>query len=94
MLVTLLLNILLTQQHSTKDINQNVDAVAQHAENLYREGINNSASMLGAVMEVLATDQELRLALAHHDRAKLLQRATPIFGELRKKIRYYPFVFF
>lgn len=85
MLVTLLLNILLTQQHSTKDINQNVDAVAQHAENLYREGINNSASMLGAVMEVLATDQELRLALAHHDRAKLLQRATPIFGELRKK---------
>lgn len=85
LLVTVLAIILSIHRHVSGDIDQNADDTAKIAEHLYQEGIDNTASMLGAAMEVLSTDQELRQALARNDRARLLQRSAPLFAELRKK---------
>lgn len=85
LLVTVLFIVLSIHRHVAISIDQNAEDTAKRAEHLYHEGIDSSASMLGAAMEVLATDQALQQALAQKDRAQLLQRSAPLFAELRKK---------
>lgn len=85
LLATVLSIVVSIHNHVTKDIEQNAEDTARVAEHLYQEGIGSSANMLGTAMEVLSTDQTLRLALAHRDMAQLLRRSAPLYDELRKK---------
>jgi len=87
LLLTILFIVLSIHRHVDRDLDLNAEKIAKHAEHLYQEGVDSSASMLGAVMEVLATNQKLQLALAHRDRAQLLQRSASLFAELRKKYK-------
>ncbi len=93
MLVTVSLIVLLIQRHVTADMNRNAVDAVNLAEHLYQEEIDSSASMLGAAMEVLATDQELRQAMVRRDRKRLLQRSAPLFAELKKKYAITHFYF-
>lgn len=93
LLVTVMLMVLTIHRHATDDIAQDAEDAANRAEHLYQEEIDGSASMLGAAMEVLATDQGLRQALARRDRAQLLQRAAPLFAELKNKYAITHFYF-
>jgi hypothetical protein len=86
LLVTVLLMVLAIHRHAAEDIDRDAGSAATRAEHLYQEEIDSSASMLGAAMEVLATDQSLRQALASRDRAQLLQRSAPLFAELKKSM--------
>jgi len=93
LLVTVLLMVLAIQRHANQDIDRDAESAATRAEHLYQEEIDSSASMLGAAMEVLSTDQGLRRALASRDRAQLLQRSAPLFAELKKKYAVTHFYF-
>lgn len=93
LLVTVLLMVLAIHRHAVEDIDRDAEDTARLAEHLYQEGIDDSASMLGAAMEVLATDQKLRQALAHRDQALLLERSAPLFAELKKKYAITHFYF-
>lgn len=93
LVLTVLLLILGIQRHADADIERGAVDIAVLAEHLYQEEIDSSASMLGAAMEVLATDQALRRGLARRDRTQLLQRAAPLFAELRKKYSITHFYF-
>lgn len=85
LLVTVFLIVLSIHRHVAEDVDHYAEDTSMLAEHLYQEEIDGTASMLGAAMEVLLTDPMLRQALAHRDRAQLLQRAAPVFAELRKK---------
>jgi signal transduction histidine kinase len=93
MLVAVLLMVLVIHRHVVEDIPRDTENAANLAEHLYQEEINNSASMLGATMEVLTTDKGLRQALARRDRTQLLQRSAPLFTELKKKYAITHFYF-
>lgn len=93
LLVTVLLMVLAIQRHAADDIDRDAGNTANRAEHLYQEEIDGSASMLGAAMEVLATDQRLRQALARRDRQVLLARSAPLFAELKKKYAITHFYF-
>ena len=93
LLVTVLLMVLAIHRHADEDIERDAENAANRAEHLYQEEIDGSASMLGAAMEVLAADRELRQALARRDRARLLQRSAPLFAELKKKYSITHFYF-
>jgi signal transduction histidine kinase len=92
-LVTVLLVVLGINRHGEEETVRDAEIAAHRAEQLYQEGIEDSARMLGATMEVLATDQVLRQALARRDRTQLLQRATPLFAELKRKYAITHFYF-
>jgi len=93
LLVTVLLMVLAIHRHTAEDIDRGAESAANRAEHLYQEEIDGSASMLGAAIEVLATDRELRRALARRDRAQLLQRSAPLFADLKKKYSITHFYF-
>lgn len=93
LLITVALLVLTIHRHASEDIDRDAEKAAQLAEHLYREEISASADMLGAAMEVLSTDQELRQALTRRNRAQLLQRAAPLFSELKKKYTITHFYF-
>jgi diguanylate cyclase (GGDEF)-like protein len=93
LLATVLFMVLGIQRHAEADIEQGASDVSSLAEHLYQEQIDSSAAMLGAAMEVLGTDQALRRGLARRDRTQLLQRAAPLFAELRKKYAITHFYF-
>jgi sensor histidine kinase regulating citrate/malate metabolism len=93
MLVAVLLMVLVIHRHVVEDIPRDTENAANLAEHLYQEKINDSASMLGATMEVLTTDKGLRQALARRDRTQLLQRSAPLFTELKKKYAITHFYF-
>lgn len=93
LLVTVLLMVMAIHRHANEDIDRDAGSAAIRAEHLYHEEIDSSAGMLGAVMEVLATDQSLRQALANRDRKQLLQRSAPLFAELKKKYAITHFYF-
>lgn len=93
LLLTVLLMVLAIQHHVNEDIDRDAENAANLAEHLYQEEIEGSAGMLGAAMEVLATDQKLRQALAHRDHAQLLQLSAPLFAELKKKYSITHFYF-
>ncbi len=93
MLVTMLFIVMTIRQHADMELERGSNDAATLAEHLYQEEIASSASMLGAAMEVLETDGELHQALAHRDRARLLQRATPLFAELKEKYAITHFYF-
>ncbi len=93
LLVTVLSMVLAIHRQATEDIDRDAGRAANLAEHLYQEEIDASAGMLGAAMEVLATDQVLRPALMRRDRAQLLQRSAPLFAELKKKYSITHFYF-
>ncbi|MDO8208384.1 MAG: diguanylate cyclase [Gallionella sp.] len=93
LLVTVLLMVMAIHRHANEDIDRDAGGAATRAEHLYQEEIDSSADMLGAAMEVLATDQGLRQALANRDRTQLLQRTAPLFAELKKKYAITHFYF-
>ncbi len=93
LLVTVLLMVLAIHRHADEDIEREAENTASLAEHLYQEEIDGSAGMLGAAVEVLATDRELRQALARRDRTQLLQRSAPLFAELKKKYSITHFYF-
>ncbi len=93
LLLTVLFMVLAIQHHADNDVGRGAESVANLAEHLYQEEIDSSADMLGAAMEVLATDRALRQGLERRDRARLLQQAAPLFAELRKKYAITHFYF-
>lgn len=85
LLITVSLLVLTIHRHASEDIERNAEQASMLAEHLYQEEIDASADMLGAAMEVLATDSRLRQALANRDRKQLLSLSTALFTELKKK---------
>jgi hypothetical protein len=60
---------------------------------LYHDGVEYQASMLGAVMETISRNQALRDGLAAKDRAQLLASSAALFSELRNKFGITHFYF-
>lgn len=93
LLITGLLMVLAIHRHAAADVERDAESAANRAEHLYQEEIEGVANMLGAAMEVLSTDQGLRQALARRDRMQLLQRAAPLYAELKKRYSVTHFYF-
>lgn len=85
LLAAILLIVILIRHHANQDIDHNTERISTLSDRLYRDQIELASNMLGATMEVLATDMALRHALLQRDRNNLLQRAEPIFSTLKKK---------
>lgn len=80
-----LLIVTLIRLKVTIDINRYTEETSALAVHIYGDGIEHSANLLGAAMEVLANDRSLRQLLAQRDREQLLQGSTHLFSELKKK---------
>ena len=67
-----------------EDVKSGVVRVQASASELYRNSVRHNAVSLQAIIETLEKDETLRAALERGDRAKLLERSTPLFADLRK----------
>lgn len=85
LVIATLLIVTLIRLKATSDINQYAEETSALAEHVYGDGIEHSANMLGAAMEVLANDRSLRQLLAQRDREQLLQGSARLFSGLKKK---------
>lgn len=65
----------------------------QGIRDLYRDGIEYQAKMLGAVMETISKNQALRDALGAQDQQRLLAASLPLFTKLRDKFGITHFYF-
>lgn len=81
--IVLLLSVLLYQQERD-DLQRGIVRIHASAQDFYEESIRYDAHALQAIMHTLDRDSILRSALAQGDRAALLQRAKPLFDDLRR----------
>jgi len=67
-----------------KLIKNSVENTFRSLKTLFMSQLNSNASMLGAVIDVIIDDEELKVAMKAEDRKALLDRAIKIFGKLKE----------
>ncbi|MBW2260173.1 MAG: hypothetical protein JRF18_06940 [Deltaproteobacteria bacterium] len=66
------------QKHITDHALSTIDTV----EALFAAQLKSDASMMGAVLDVLMRDEQLKAAMRDRDRKKLFERTITLFGKL------------
>jgi len=83
--VALLAFVIGTYREENEHISEDVARTAQAVAGYYQATLAGRANKLGAALEIIAEDEQLRAALENRDRETLLARAQPIFQRLRTK---------
>jgi len=73
--------------HERLDREQGLSDRIAAVERLFRQGLEQDASMMFAVLETLARDDAIRQDFLSGDREALLKRSWPLFDELRNSNR-------
>ncbi len=83
----------LLYHHQIVEMRDEAERIKATLRKLYDADVAHSAEMLNAVMQVLARDETLRMAIAQRDRRQLLARAAPLFADLRGRFGVTHFYF-
>lgn len=75
---------LILYKHITNDLEIGVVHINAPLENLYDENIRYEVEALQTIMLVLAQDEKLSDALAQRNRELLLNRASPLFDDMKR----------